>query len=285
MALDSAQMLKTVERSPACVAAHDKAGWLELFSSDGEVEDPVGSAVNRKGAHRDPANGEDDLSRFYETFIAGNEIRFEVAMDLVAGSEVVRDVIIHTRLGTGLDVAVPAYLIYQVVEESGVPRIRRLRACWDLRRRSIGSLLSGWRGLWTLTAMSAHMMSVQRPRWVLEYSRGMTSGVFATGARAAEALARAATSRDVKALAALFAPGGEVEFPASAPKEPQALLDRLADGGGLRIQQATSAGWLTGFRFEADWKSAPATRGIGFLEFDRVTKRISRARFFGPVTR
>jgi hypothetical protein len=55
-------LLAVVERSPACVAVHDRAGWLDLFSDDAVVEDPVGSAPAPK------ASGV--LGRFYDTFIA-----------------------------------------------------------------------------------------------------------------------------------------------------------------------------------------------------------------------
>ena len=36
-------LLAAVERSPEAAAAHDRAGWVGLFTVDGRIEDPVGS--------------------------------------------------------------------------------------------------------------------------------------------------------------------------------------------------------------------------------------------------
>ena len=76
------QMLAVVNASPAAVAAHDKSQWLGLFSRQGIVEDPVGSAAHVRKAGLQAV---DPLDPFYETFIAPNDIRFEVERDLVCG--------------------------------------------------------------------------------------------------------------------------------------------------------------------------------------------------------
>ena len=51
---DREHLLAAVERSPRAASAHDRAGWLALFTDDGRVEDPVGSQphVGRQGADR-----------------------------------------------------------------------------------------------------------------------------------------------------------------------------------------------------------------------------------------
>ncbi|MGB0213112.1 nuclear transport factor 2 family protein, partial [Algiphilus sp.] len=131
-------MLACVRASPEAVAAHDKAAWLGLFADDAEVHDPVGSRGHR---------GHSAISRFYDTFIARNEIRFEVLAEGACDDIVFRDVVIHTRMGTGLTVAVPAHLRYQLVaDDDGALRIRRLDAHWELRRMIGQSLHAGPRG-------------------------------------------------------------------------------------------------------------------------------------------
>lgn len=265
--------LALVERSPALVLAQDKAGWLALFADGAAVEDPVGSAPNVRGARRSAA-GEDDLGRFYDTFIAGNEIRFEVRGDWVAGAEVARDVLIHTRLASGLRLTVPAHLLYEVDFAGAEPRLRRMRAVWDLRQRTRGALGAGWLGLRTLIDMSVRMLSVQGLGGTLRYSRGMFVGIFGAGTRAAVALARAVAASDAAAVEALFAPGARVELPVGTPLQPSGLAAAL--GGELHIEPATAAGWLTSFRFEA----GKGRRGLCFLEFDPGSRRIAQARFF-----
>jgi hypothetical protein len=41
--LDREHLIAAVERSPQAAAAHDRAGWVGLFTADARVEDPVGS--------------------------------------------------------------------------------------------------------------------------------------------------------------------------------------------------------------------------------------------------
>jgi hypothetical protein len=36
-----------VERSPQAPAAHDRAGWVGLFSADVRIEDPVGATSEK----------------------------------------------------------------------------------------------------------------------------------------------------------------------------------------------------------------------------------------------
>ncbi|HEY3450430.1 MAG TPA: hypothetical protein VGK67_29010 [Myxococcales bacterium] len=268
-ALSNEQVRAIVERSPSLVLAQDKPGWLELFAEGGVVQDPVGTAPNVRGA-RKSALGEDDLGRFWDTFIAGNEIRFEVLADYFAGSEMARDVLIHTKLSTGLQIVVPAHLLYEI---DGT-KIRRMRAVWDLRQRTSGALTSGWLGFKTLMAMSWKMLAVQGLGGTLAYSRGMVVGIFGAGRRTVDALVAALRAKDAAALQALFAPGAIVERPVGTRVEPKALLEALPS---LTVEQVTPAGWMTSFRFKAEG----GRTGLAFLEFDPASKRITSARFFG----
>jgi len=279
------RMLEAVAASPERVAVHDKAGWLELFARDAVIEDPVGSAPHRKG--RGARRGEDELGRFYETFIAPNEISFEVLEDLVAGAEVVRDVRIHTTLSTGLSIVVPAYLLYELVEEDGEVRIRRLAAHWELQRLSAQALRGGVRGLATMTLLSVRMLRVQGASGVLGYSRGLVAGIGGRGRTIADSLAAAANRRDAAAVGALCARSDAcLEHPAgAAPLGPAGWLEVLPASSRLRLERVLSAGWVTCARYEivpAD--RAAAERGVLFLRFDPAARRIARARFFRPDT-
>lgn len=111
-----------VRSSPAAVAAHDKAGWIALFDDDYVIEDPVGWQ---------PVRGE-DISSFWDAFIAPNDIEFVVHHDWIDGLHVVRDVTIVTTLGTGLQVTTPAHLRYELVERDGVLKVERMAAHWEV---------------------------------------------------------------------------------------------------------------------------------------------------------
>lgn len=126
MSPDRAELLALVQSSPAYVGAHDKAGWLGIFASEHVIEDPVGSRPVRSA---EP----DALDRFWDTFIAPNQIEFEVLHDWVNDMEVVRDVTIVTTLRPGVVVRTPAHLVYETTYEDGVLKIRRMAAHWEPR--------------------------------------------------------------------------------------------------------------------------------------------------------
>jgi hypothetical protein len=111
-----------VRASPAAVAAHDKAGWIALFDDDYVIEDPVGWQ---------PVRGQ-DISRFWDAFIAPNDIEFVVHHDWIDGLHVVRDVTIVTTLATGLQVTTPAHLRYELVERDGALKVERMAAHWEV---------------------------------------------------------------------------------------------------------------------------------------------------------
>jgi hypothetical protein len=62
---DRHDLIAAVERSPQAAAAHDRSGWVGLFTSDGRVEDPVGSR---------PHVGYAQTGRFFDTFIGPRDI-------------------------------------------------------------------------------------------------------------------------------------------------------------------------------------------------------------------
>lgn len=259
------RLLQLVERSPACVAAQDRDGWLALFTRDGVVEDPVGAAPNQRAA----------LGPFYDTFIAGNEIRFDVIEDLFGAREVVRDVVIHTHLSTGLELQVPAYLIYEVADEDGALRIHRLRAVWDLRRRSIGALTAGPRGLVTLGVISMRMLKNQGLAATLGYSRGLTRGIFGRGEQILGRLADALARGDREA-ASLFTEDAVVDLPAGVREPARAWCER-GEPLAFEVSRVISAGWITAFRFAL--LDQPGG-GVAFLEFAPGTRAIAALRFF-----
>lgn len=123
---DRAEVLALVRSSPAYVAVHDKVGWVGIFGQEHVVEDPVGAR---------PVRSQDScaLERFWDTFIAPNDIVFEVAQDWVDGFDVVRDATIVTTLAPGVVVRTPAHLIYQTGYEDGELKVRRMAAYWEPR--------------------------------------------------------------------------------------------------------------------------------------------------------
>jgi len=279
--IDRQQAIETVEASPRLVGEHDKGAWLDLFASAGVVEDPVGVAPSRRGARA--REGEDELSRFYDTFIADNAIRFDVERDIVAGDEVIRDVAIHTTLATGLSIVVPAILRYTLKAEDGILKIARLEAHWELPRMSQQILSKGPKGVQTMMLTSWTMFRRQGARGLMNYTRGMVRGIFGRGRKVAAELAAAVTVGDRETFAAAFAPTAIIESTtdggAMARQAPREWFDGLGDAVSLSLSKVTPSGWMTSFRAELR-QGAETRHGIGFLTFDRRTRKILGARLY-----
>lgn len=193
-AADPNALLAFVERSPAAVAAHDRAAWLALFADDAEVADPVGAR---------PHTGTRRIGRFYDTFIGPNRIAFEVGRDLICGSVVVRDVTLRTRMMGGAELRVPAFLRYELDLVDGAPRaIRRLHAYWELPAMLVQLRDTGARGALTAAVLAPNLLGRQGVGGAVGFMRGLDrvgSWAKADAAGFAGALRRAdpATAADM----------------------------------------------------------------------------------------
>ena len=270
---ESNKLLEWAKASPERVAVHDKAGWLALFAPDAVVEDPVGSAPNRRAVG-------DELGRFYETFIAPNQIRFEAHLDIVVGREVLRDVTIHTRMPSGFDIAVPALLRYEISEVDGGLAVQRLQAHWELPRLSWQTMTGGWRGLVAATGQTLRMLWHMGIRGMLGYMKGMVRGIFGRGRAAVEAMSTAVSDGDAAGLEALFLDSEpRIQCPAgSAPQSASAFMSALGRDGAMAVDKITPAGWVTCCRFEL--KGELPAQGLAFFDFDPASRKISSARFY-----
>jgi hypothetical protein len=129
-----ADLMAVVAASPAAVAAHDKQRWLALWSTNHVIEDPVGSQPVRGGGYDRRSGGRlnGPLSRFWDSFIAANNIVFDVHHDFIDGARIVRDVTVRTTLPSGVQAITPAHLVYDLVVEAGTVKIQRMAAHWEV---------------------------------------------------------------------------------------------------------------------------------------------------------
>jgi hypothetical protein len=216
---DPAEVLSLVRSSPEAVAAHDKERWLALFADPHVVEDPVGSRPVRS---EDPGA----LCRFWEAFIAPNDIVFHVDHDWVAGGQVVRDVTIETTMSTGVSVRTPAHLLYEVVEEAGELRIARMAAHWEpapvfgqLMRPRLSNVRS-------LAGMSVSMLTNLGPYGTLRFAGAVRS----VGRRGKETM-REALGDQATYLTKVIASGHVVTANAVVAGEPAAVIATLEPDG------------------------------------------------------
>ena len=132
MAFTRTDVLATAERSPAAAGARDKNAWVGLFTSNGKVEDPVGSQPHR---------GRGAIALFYDTFIGPRHIRYRADVDIVTGSTVVRDGELEIAMGP-ITLRVPVYIRYDLQEDGDDLKIAALSAFWELPAM-VGQFLRG----------------------------------------------------------------------------------------------------------------------------------------------
>lgn len=255
-------LLEAAKASPAAVAVHDKQAWLGLFATDAEINDPMGSRP-----HATPKA----IDRFYETFIAPNNIRFVVDQDIVTGNTVVRDVTIMTEMPTGLVVGVPTHIRYEMtVDDSGEPRIQRLSAHWELIVMVLRTLGTGMLGLRTYMKLSWGMIRCQGLWGVLGFMRGF-SGVGGAGKRRAEVFLAALRDGDTGQAKRYFAPAYSIELPAGEERSINQLMSLCQ---GMSWRKLMAAGMYVSATVRVG-----AGRGVLFLRMD-WRKRIVSAVFY-----
>ena len=166
--MDQKKVYALVQSSPDIVGRHDRQAWLDLFFTSGVAEDPVGAGQNRKG--QGFRAGIDELARFYDVFIAPNDIRFTVNQDIIIDNEMARDVLIRTTLPNGAISEVEALLLYLVAEENGELKIQTLRAHWNFTANAIGLLTkNGIKGMAASFKQFGNMIKIQGLPRVLAY--------------------------------------------------------------------------------------------------------------------
>jgi hypothetical protein len=276
--MDSDKVYKLVQSSPEIVARHDREAWLGLFSGSAVVEDPVGAGPNRKG--QGLRGGRDELARFYDVFIAPNDIKFTVYQDIIMENEMARDVSIRTTLPNGAISEVAALLLYRVVEEDGALKIESLRAHWDFIHNAMRILQgNGLKGLIASLQQFGNMIKIQGLPQVMTYCQIMYRGILGRGVKAVHAFARAVNEGDTGSFMALFDAKAIIEYPAGKKIKPSDFLSGEDKYMTIKVSEARSGGWYTACVFYINLGKT-AKHGLAFFEFHPHTKKIVSARFF-----
>jgi steroid delta-isomerase len=112
------------------VSRKDKEAWLDLFTEDGWIEDPVGPSMfdkEGKGHH-----GREARAAFWDMTIGPVEkFVFEINDSFAAGNECANVARFHTTLGNGYTAYTDCVVIYRV-NDAG--KIESLRAIWEFDR-------------------------------------------------------------------------------------------------------------------------------------------------------
>jgi hypothetical protein len=260
--LDREHLIAAVERSPQAAAAHDRAGWVGLFTADGRIEDPVGSR---------PHLGTAQIGRFYDTFIDARDITFHRDLDIVFGSVVLRDLELEVAMGSFVTMYIPAFLRYDLREANGEWRIAVLRAYWELPAMMLQFLRTGSRAISPGLQLSRALLGNQGPGG----TAGFMTGFRRAGARhkeLVEKFLRAVTRGDKFAAPHALSSTATITL---GDNDPLDVAELVAQLGGASWAKTIGAGSTVAVSINSGHG-----RGIMFADVAWRGNAINRIRYF-----
>ncbi|WP_343602262.1 ketosteroid isomerase family protein [Mycobacterium sp.] len=255
-------LLAAVERSPQAAAAHDRAGWVGLFTGDARIEDPVGSRP-----HIGPAR----IGRFYDTFIGPRDIVFHRDLDIVCGSVVVRDLTLEVAMSSAVTMTIPAVLRYDLREADGEWKIAAMRAYWELPSMVLQFLRRGASALPAGLQLARGLLANQR----LGGTVGFAAGFRRVGSRHKQLVGTfldAVARGDRPAALRALSPSAATTVGDDVPADLDDLIARLRGGGGAKIIAAGGTVAVS--------TTSPQERGVLFADVTRRRNTIRRIRYF-----
>lgn len=260
--IDRERLLAAVERSPQAAAAHDRTGWVALFTDDGRIEDPVGSW---------PHVGRARIGRFYDTFIGPRDITFHRDLDIVFGTAVFRDLELEVAMGPSVTMFIPAFLRYDLREANGEWHIAELRAYWELPAMMLQFLRTGSRAASPALQLLRGLLGNQG----MGGAAGFVAGFRRVGARHqkfVETFLGAVTRRDETAAVGALASTAAISLGDSDPLDVAELMERL---DGAAVTKMISAGSTVVVSLNSSHG-----RAIVFADVAWRANAISRIRYF-----
>ncbi|MCV7074656.1 nuclear transport factor 2 family protein [Mycobacterium szulgai] len=262
VAANREDLLAAVERSPQAAGAHDRAGWVGLFTRDGRVEDPVGSR---------PHVGHEAIGRFFDTFIAPRDITFHRDLDIVFGRVVLRDLELEVAMGSAVTMYIPAFLRYDLREVNGDWQIDQLRAYWELPAMMLQFLRTGTRAAAPALQLSRGLLGNQG----VGGTAGFVTGFRRAGARhkkLVETFLRAVVRGDKAAAMGTLSATAAITLGDDDPLDMAELVEQLS---GARWQKTIGAGSTVTVSLLSDHG-----RGILFADVAWRGNAITRVRYF-----
>jgi hypothetical protein len=226
--LDREHLLAVVERSPQAAGAHDRTGWVSLFTSDGRIEDPVGSR---------PHVGQEQIGRFYDTFIGPRDIKFHRDLDIVFGTVVLRDLELEVAMGSAVTMYIPAFLSYNLREVNGDWKIGELRAYWELPAMMLQFLRTGPGAVSPALALSKGLFANQGARG----TAGFMAGFRRVGARhkkLVKTFLDAVARRDRSAASRVLSPTAAMTLGDRDPLDLAELVEQLDGASPTKMNSA-----------------------------------------------
>ena len=230
MTFSRADVLAAAKTSLAAAGARDRDGWVGLFASGGRVEDPVGSQPHR---------GRMAIRRFYDTFIGPRDVGFSPDVDIVVGSTVIRDLTLEVGMSSGLTLRIPAYIRYDLEDDSDGLKLTAVYAFWELPTMVGQFLRSGLRSVPAGLSLSRGLVTNQGLLGTLGFLSGFR-GAGSKGKRRFSEFLTDAIAGDEVAVRRRLTKKARITTGDDVPLSTSELLARLE---GARPRKLIGAGF------------------------------------------
>ncbi len=255
------ELVAAVERSPQAARAHDRAAWVALFTPDGRVYDPVGSA---------PHVGHAKIGRFYDTFIAPRDITFHRDLDVIHGHAVIRDLEICAVMGA-VTMTIPAFLRYDLRDVDGEWKIAELRAYWEMPAMVLQFVRNGTAAVQPGLQLSYRLLRNQGLIGTAGFALGLRPGASGPKQTLAAFVTRVVRGDRQAAIRSLPA-GATIALGDDESADVGDVVDRLKGAGWTKMIAAGPS--------IAVAVSGAHARGVLFADLTECGRRISKIRFF-----
>jgi hypothetical protein len=281
------KLMDVAMSSPAAVAVKDRAAWMSIFAHYSIVEDPVGSRPHVSGVFdgREGCRSQGPLQRFYDTFIAPNEIKFRVAQDIVVGQTVCRELVIELGMNEKVKAEVPMHAFYQMVQEGGEYKVCRLAAHWELVPMILQVMGKGVSGMTAMLSLGWRMVRIQRLGGILGFCLGFR-GIHGRGKELVGDFSRALETKNSAWLNSIFhSERSEIHLPSQEVSESQGvqihhpakfLVDRKIS---IATSSMISAGYCISCVIDVEC-DGETHHGIGLFEFNARSRRLDRVKLY-----
>lgn len=269
MPFTRADVLSAAQQSLAAAGARDRAGWVGLFTTDGRVEDPVGS---------EPHRGHVAIGRFYDTFIGPRTITHHPENDIVVGTTVIRDLELEITMTATLTMRVPTYIRYDLRDEKDTLRVAALSAYWEMPAMIGQFARAGLSALPAGLALGRSLFSNQGLTGSLGFAGGLR-GIGSGGKRLFGQFLDDACAGDELGMRRLVS-DAPVTVGDADPLSFAELVRHLSGGTWSKL---ISSGRAVVARIDRDGRRTVLVGEIGAVD-GRGTGQITRIRVFGEIT-
>jgi len=281
------QLLNVAKSSPAAVAVKDRDAWMSIFANYNIVEDPIGSRPHVSGVFdgREGRRSQGPLQRFYDTFIAPNEIRFRVAQDIVVGQTVCRELVIELGMNEKVKAEVPIHAFYEMVQEGGEYKVCRLAAHWELVPMILQVMGKGRAGMMAMLSLGWRMVRIQKLGGILGFCLGFR-GIHGRGKELVADFSRAVETKNSAWFNSVFhSERSEIHLPSPEESPSQAveihhpakfLVDREVT---IATSSMISAGYCISCVIDVEC-DGETHHGIGLFEFNARSRRLDRVKLY-----